>query len=150
MQPSPHAGEHCCSRHSTMQQGQHTEVSAVAKVWLSCCSCCCLCCSCCSHLDGLGVRSAGNSQALKETALVEAFNLKAAIEMMTKNTPAAAEALADMPPRYAVWSVVPNSAVRSNERRAVCCTEGSVCSIKQLYVVASSLHASTELEQLCW
>lgn len=42
----------------------------------------------------------GNSQALKETALVEAFNLKAAIEMMTKNTPAAAEALAEMPPRY--------------------------------------------------
>lgn len=54
---------------------------------------------CCSQLDGMDARSVGNSQALKETALVEAFNLKAAIEMMTKNTPAAAEALADMPPR---------------------------------------------------
>jgi tetratricopeptide repeat protein 30 len=52
-----------------------------------------------SQLDGLDVRSVGNSQALKETALIEAFNLKAAIEMTLKNMPAAAEALADMPPR---------------------------------------------------
>jgi hypothetical protein len=66
----------------------------------------------------------GNSQALKETALVEAFNLKAAIEMMTKNTPAAAEALADMPPRYAAWSIVPNSAERSFGNGAVRYTEG--------------------------
>jgi tetratricopeptide repeat protein 30 len=47
----------------------------------------------------MDVRSVGNSQALKETALIEAFNLKAAIELMAKNTPAAEEALADMPPR---------------------------------------------------
>lgn len=53
----------------------------------------------CSQLDGLEVRSVGNSQVLKETALVEAFNLKAAIELVMKNYTAAAEALADMPPR---------------------------------------------------
>lgn len=47
----------------------------------------------------MDVRSVGNSHALKETALIEAFNLKAAIELMAKNTPAAAEALAEMPPR---------------------------------------------------
>lgn len=66
-----------------------------------------VCCACvlrpphplCSQLDGLDVRSVGNSQLLKETALIEAFNLKAAIEMQLKNMPAAAEALADMPPR---------------------------------------------------
>lgn len=55
--------------------------------------------SCCSQLDGLEVRSVGNSQVLKETALIEAFNLKAAIEMVLKNNAAVAEALADMPPR---------------------------------------------------
>jgi len=36
---------------------------------------------------------------LKETALIEAFNLKAAIEYVTKNYEAAKEALVDMPPR---------------------------------------------------
>lgn len=41
----------------------------------------------------------GNSQTLKETALVEAFNLKAAIEYVMKNIDAAKEALTDMPPR---------------------------------------------------
>eukprot|EP00891_Asterochloris_glomerata_P009730 jgi/Astpho2/9730/fgenesh1_pm.00149_%23_13_t len=46
-----------------------------------------------------GVRSVGNSQALKESALVEAFNLKAAIECKMKNLAAAREALIDMPPR---------------------------------------------------
>jgi tetratricopeptide repeat protein 30 len=54
------------------------------------------------------VRSVGNSQVLKETALVEAFNLKAAVEIVMKNNTAAAEALADMPPRWgdaaALWS----------------------------------------------
>jgi hypothetical protein len=45
------------------------------------------------------VRSVGNSQVLKDTALVEAFNLKAAIEFTMKNTDAAKEALTDMPPR---------------------------------------------------
>jgi hypothetical protein len=57
------------------------------------------CSAACSQLDGLDVRSVGNSHALKETALIEAFNLKAAIELMAQNTPAAAEALAEMPPR---------------------------------------------------
>ena len=43
--------------------------------------------------------SVGNSQTLRETALVEAFNLKAAIEYNMKNFDAAKEALTDMPPR---------------------------------------------------
>jgi hypothetical protein len=47
----------------------------------------------------LEVRSVGNSQVLKETALIEAFNLKAAIEFVMKNPAAAKEALTDMPPR---------------------------------------------------
>jgi len=41
----------------------------------------------------------GNTGVLKETALVEAFNLKAAIEYMMKNNEAAKDALDDMPPR---------------------------------------------------
>jgi len=45
------------------------------------------------------VRSVGNSLVLKETALIEAFNLKAAIEFQMKNFEAAQEALSDMPPR---------------------------------------------------
>jgi tetratricopeptide repeat protein 30 len=45
------------------------------------------------------VMSVGNSQVLHETALVEAFNLKAAIEMQLQHMQAAREALADMPPR---------------------------------------------------
>eukprot|EP00878_Enallax_costatus_P023017 GHUV01024462.1.p1 GENE.GHUV01024462.1~~GHUV01024462.1.p1 ORF type:complete len:609 (+),score=194.63 GHUV01024462.1:460-2286(+) len=52
-----------------------------------------------SQLDGMGARSVGNSQVLKETALIEAFNLKAAIELVMKNNAAASEAMADMPPR---------------------------------------------------
>jgi len=36
---------------------------------------------------------------LKETALIEAFNLKAAIEFTMKNPAVAREALLDMPPR---------------------------------------------------
>ncbi len=36
---------------------------------------------------------------LRETALIEAFNLKAAIEYVLKNQDAAKEALSDMPPR---------------------------------------------------
>ncbi len=36
---------------------------------------------------------------LRETALVEAFNLKAAIEYDLRNYDAACEALTDMPPR---------------------------------------------------
>lgn len=53
----------------------------------------------CSQLDGVEARSVGNGQVLKETALIEAFNLKAAIELAMRNNIAAAEALADMPPR---------------------------------------------------
>lgn len=49
--------------------------------------------------EGIDVRSVGNSLILHETALVEAFNLKAAIEYQLKNYEAACEALTDMPPR---------------------------------------------------
>ena len=52
-----------------------------------------------SNTDGIDVRSVGNSQVLRETALIEAFNLKAAIEYAMKNFDAAKEALSDMPPR---------------------------------------------------
>jgi len=52
-----------------------------------------------SYTDGMEVRSVGNSQTLHETALVEAFNLKAAIEFLMKNVDATKEALTDMPPR---------------------------------------------------
>merc|ERR1719230_870082 len=52
-----------------------------------------------SNTDGIEVRSVGNSQALRETALIEAFNLKAAIEYVMRNIDAAKEALSDMPPR---------------------------------------------------
>jgi len=41
----------------------------------------------------------GNTQILRETALVEAFNLRAAIEYQFGNKAAASEALSDMPPR---------------------------------------------------
>jgi tetratricopeptide repeat protein 30 len=56
----------------------------------------------------MDVRSVGNSSVLKETCLVEAFNLKAAIEYEMKNnepakvgndTSSAKEAMTDMPPR---------------------------------------------------
>ncbi|XP_034314145.1 intraflagellar transport protein 70A isoform X3 [Magallana gigas] len=55
--------------------------------------------------EGIDVRSVGNTLTLHETALVEAFNLKAAIEYQLKNYygstnfDAACEALTDMPPR---------------------------------------------------
>ncbi|CAD8133084.1 unnamed protein product [Paramecium pentaurelia] len=52
-----------------------------------------------SNSEGIEVKSVGNSQALKESALIEAFNLKAAIEYSIKNYSAAKEALIDMPPR---------------------------------------------------
>ena len=48
---------------------------------------------------GVDVRSVGNTAALRETCLVEAFNLKAAIEIAEKATDAARESIADMPPR---------------------------------------------------
>ncbi|KAH0816200.1 hypothetical protein GEV33_006592 [Tenebrio molitor] len=49
--------------------------------------------------EGIEVRSVGNTLTLHETALTEAFNLKAAIEYQLKNMEAAREALTDMPPR---------------------------------------------------
>lgn len=61
-----------------------------------------------SNTDGIDVRSVGNSEILKETCLIEAFNLKAAIEYDMKSTEpakvsvdtsASKEALTDMPPR---------------------------------------------------
>mmetsp|Transcript_22908 Transcript_22908/g.65078 ORF Transcript_22908/g.65078 Transcript_22908/m.65078 type:complete len:647 (-) Transcript_22908:204-2144(-) len=50
-------------------------------------------------VGGLQARSVGNTTVLKETALVEAFNLKAAIEYVMKNMEGAKDALDDMPPR---------------------------------------------------
>ena len=41
----------------------------------------------------------GNTATLRSTALVEAFNLKAAIEYRMKNSLGCKEALFDMPPR---------------------------------------------------
>jgi tetratricopeptide repeat protein 30 len=52
-----------------------------------------------SATDGVEVRSVGNTTTLRETALVEAFNLKAAIQYNVKDLDAAREALSDMPPR---------------------------------------------------
>ncbi|RDD39424.1 Tetratricopeptide repeat protein 30A [Trichoplax sp. H2] len=49
--------------------------------------------------EGIEVRSVGNTLVLHETALIEAFNLKAAIEHQLKNYDAAMDALTDMPPR---------------------------------------------------
>merc|ERR1712232_599136 len=48
---------------------------------------------------GLQARSVGNTGVLRETALIEAFNLKPAVEYMMKNQEAARDALNDMPPR---------------------------------------------------
>jgi len=52
-----------------------------------------------SNTDDVEVKTVGNTQVLRETALIEAFNLKAAIEFSMKNQSAAREALVDMPPR---------------------------------------------------
>jgi len=52
-----------------------------------------------SNSEGVECKSVGNTQTLKETALIEAFNLKAAIEFTMKNPGVAKEALQDMPPR---------------------------------------------------
>ncbi|VDO51841.1 unnamed protein product, partial [Brugia timori] len=49
--------------------------------------------------EGMEVSSVGNTRLLRETSLVEACNLKAAIEYNLKNLSAASEALTDMPPR---------------------------------------------------
>ncbi|KAM3598012.1 uncharacterized protein V6R79_012336 [Siganus canaliculatus] len=49
--------------------------------------------------EGIDVHSVGNTLVLHQTALIEAFNLKAAIEYQLKNMKGAQEALTDMPPR---------------------------------------------------
>ncbi|XP_023204129.1 tetratricopeptide repeat protein 30A [Xiphophorus maculatus] len=49
--------------------------------------------------EGFDVHSVGNTLVLHQSALIEAFNLKAAIEYQMKNGKAAQEALTDMPPR---------------------------------------------------
>ncbi|KAK9502454.1 hypothetical protein O3M35_011231 [Rhynocoris fuscipes] len=49
--------------------------------------------------EGIEFRSVGNTLTLHETALIEAFNLKAAIEYKIGTLDAAREALTDMPPR---------------------------------------------------
>uniref|UniRef100_A0A3B3USE0 Tetratricopeptide repeat protein 30 n=1 Tax=Poecilia latipinna TaxID=48699 RepID=A0A3B3USE0_9TELE len=49
--------------------------------------------------EGFDVHSVGNTLVLHQSALIEAFNLKAAIEYQMKNGQAAQEALTDMPPR---------------------------------------------------
>ncbi|XP_049785625.1 tetratricopeptide repeat protein 30A isoform X1 [Schistocerca cancellata] len=49
--------------------------------------------------EGIEVRSVGNTLTLHETALIESFNLRAAIEYQHKKYEAAREALTDMPPR---------------------------------------------------
>jgi tetratricopeptide repeat protein 30 len=46
-----------------------------------------------STTEGIDVRSVGNSVVLKQTALIEAFNLKAAIEYVMRNFTASKEAL---------------------------------------------------------
>ncbi|XP_018908538.1 intraflagellar transport protein 70A isoform X2 [Bemisia tabaci] len=50
--------------------------------------------------EGIQMRSVGNTTTLHETALIEAFNLKAAIEYHLKNFDSAKEAITDMPPRF--------------------------------------------------
>ncbi|KAJ3342194.1 Tetratricopeptide repeat protein 30A [Gonapodya sp. JEL0774] len=49
--------------------------------------------------EGVEVRTVPNDQTLQDSFLVEAFNLKAAIEYNLKNLEGAREALSDMPPR---------------------------------------------------
>ncbi|XP_024920372.1 intraflagellar transport protein 70A isoform X6 [Cynoglossus semilaevis] len=49
--------------------------------------------------EGIDVHSVGNTLVLQQTALIEAFNLKAAIDYQLKKLKEAQEALTDMPPR---------------------------------------------------
>lgn len=49
--------------------------------------------------EGIDVRSVGNTLILNETALIEALNLKFAIEYRAGNMKKAAVCLSDMPPR---------------------------------------------------
>jgi tetratricopeptide repeat protein 30 len=52
-----------------------------------------------SMADGIDVRSVGNSSALRDTATIEAFNLRAAVEYRQGHSEACVETLKDMPPR---------------------------------------------------
>ncbi|CAL8310437.1 unnamed protein product [Arctogadus glacialis] len=49
--------------------------------------------------EGMEVRSVGNTLTLQQTALIEAFNLKAAVQFQLRNLEGAQDALTDMPPR---------------------------------------------------
>ncbi|XP_073351343.1 intraflagellar transport protein 70A isoform X1 [Pagrus major] len=49
--------------------------------------------------EGIDLPSVGNTLVLQQTALIEASNLKAAIEYQLKNIKVAQDALTDMPPR---------------------------------------------------
>ncbi|XP_030263876.1 intraflagellar transport protein 70A isoform X3 [Sparus aurata] len=49
--------------------------------------------------EGIDLPSVGNTLVLQQTALIEASNLKAAIEYQLKNMKVAQDALTDMPPR---------------------------------------------------
>ncbi|CAL8265812.1 unnamed protein product [Gadus morhua 'NCC'] len=49
--------------------------------------------------EGVEVRSVGNTLTLQQTALIEAFNLKAAVQFQLRNLEGAQDALTDMPPR---------------------------------------------------
>jgi tetratricopeptide repeat protein 30 len=51
------------------------------------------------NTEGIEVRSVGNTLTLHETALIESFNLQAAIEYQHKHYDSACIALTDMPPR---------------------------------------------------
>ncbi|XP_072298790.1 intraflagellar transport protein 70A isoform X1 [Eucyclogobius newberryi] len=55
--------------------------------------------SVCMTTEGIDYHSVGNTLVLHQTALIEAFNLKAAIQYQLKNLKGAQEALTDMPPR---------------------------------------------------
>lgn len=90
-----------------------------------------------SNSEGSEARSVGNSAVLKETFLIEAFNLKAAIEYqlrasdvnLTQTSPdAAREALTDMPPR----SEDELDAVTLHNQALIYADEDPVGSIKKL------------------
>uniref|UniRef100_A0A8C6UCN8 Tetratricopeptide repeat protein 30 n=1 Tax=Neogobius melanostomus TaxID=47308 RepID=A0A8C6UCN8_9GOBI len=61
-----------------------------------------------AHSESTGncVDTVGNTLVLHQTALIEAFNLKAAIEYQLKNLKGAQEALTDMPPVRQLLNVV--------------------------------------------
>ena len=83
-----------------------------------------------SQTEGVDVRSVGNSMVLKETALIEAFNLKAAIEFTMKNFEAAQEALSDMPPRADDELDPGPTEDRFDDHHAVAATAGCCSSVR--------------------